>query len=159
MMDCQDVRRLMQEAIDDRLPPEEAEEVRRHIASCPPCAAEERDLLRVGETLRLWAAAHAADKAPRLDLLWVRVRETASERESSGKALWRIRKWFWIPAAAVLAVLALLFYPSSVSKAPFHPKSFDVSVEDLESDDAMVALVDKGEDLPRVIWIIENDRT
>jgi len=29
-------------------------------------------------------------------------------------------------------------------------------VEDVESEVATVALVDKGEDLPRVIWIIED---
>ncbi|MBP2675525.1 MAG: hypothetical protein H6Q84_2365, partial [Deltaproteobacteria bacterium] len=33
------------------------------------------------------------------------------------------------------------------------------SVEDVESDDATVALVDKGEDLPRVIWIIEDAKS
>ncbi|MBP2678356.1 MAG: hypothetical protein H6Q82_1421, partial [Deltaproteobacteria bacterium] len=35
----------------------------------------------------------------------------------------------------------------------------DVAVEDVESDVATVALVDKGEDLPRVIWIIEDGKT
>jgi hypothetical protein len=29
----------------------------------------------------------------------------------------------------------------------------------VESDTATVALVDKGEDLPRVIWIIEDGKT
>jgi hypothetical protein len=55
--------------------------------------------------------------------------------------------------------LALLFYPSRVNRAPFNPNSFDVAVEELDSDVAMVALVDRGEDLPRVIWIMENDKT
>ena len=59
----------------------------------------------------------------------------------------------------MVAVLTLLFYPLNGSRAPFHPKSFDVTVESLESDTATVALVDKGEDLPRVIWIIENGNT
>jgi hypothetical protein len=45
-----------------------------------------------------------------------------------------------------------------VSRAPFHPSSFEVAVEDLASDTATVALVDRGDDLPRVIWIIENDK-
>ena len=49
-----------------------------------------------------------------------------------------------------------LFAGGRTDRSPFHPTSFDVSVEDVESDVATVALVDKGEDLPRVIWIIED---
>jgi hypothetical protein len=75
-----------------------------------------------------------------------------------GTAAWA-RRWLWIPAAGALVVLALLLYPSIVSRAPYHPTSFEVAVEDLESDAATVALVDKGDDLPRVIWIIENDKS
>jgi hypothetical protein len=113
----------------------------------------------VGELLRLWAASRAAEKAPQLDALWTRVSAGIEERKRrNGPAAWA-RRWFWIPAAAALAVLALLFYPSNVSRAPYHPTSFDVAVEDLESDTATVALVDKGDDLPRVIWIIENDKS
>jgi hypothetical protein len=56
-------------------------------------------------------------------------------------------------------VAALLFYPAGTDRSPFHPSSFDVAVEDVESEVATVALVDKGEDLPRVIWIIEDART
>jgi hypothetical protein len=51
------------------------------------------------------------------------------------------------------------FGPSVGTRAPFHPNSFDVTVESIESDTATVALVDKGEELPRVIWIIEHGKT
>jgi hypothetical protein len=55
--------------------------------------------------------------------------------------------------------LALLFYPAGTDRSPYHPGTFDVSVEDVESDVATVALVERGEDLPTVIWIIEDAKT
>ena len=64
-----------------------------------------------------------------------------------------------LAAALALAVAALLIYPTGTERSPFNPRSFDVAVEDVESDAATVALVDKGEDLPRVIWIIEDGKT
>src|SRR4030065_384461 len=60
------------------------------------------------------------------------------------------------PVGAPLAVWALLFSPAGTVRSPFHPSTFDVAVEDVESDVATVALVDKGEDPPRVIWVIEE---
>lgn len=158
-MDCKKVIRMLQDEIDGRLPPFEAAEVRRHVDSCESCATEADAYRRVGEMLRLWAASRAAEKAPQLDALWTRVSAGIEEgKQPKGLAAWA-RRWLWIPAAAAVAVLALLFYPSNVSRAPYHPTSFDVAVEDLESDAATVALVDKGDDLPRVIWIIENDKS
>jgi hypothetical protein len=87
------------------------------------------------------------------------VKAGIAEGQRSKETAARGRRWLWIPAAGALAVLALLFYPSFVNRAPYRPTSFDVAVEDLESDAATVALVDKGDDLPRVIWIIENDKS
>jgi hypothetical protein len=91
--------------------------------------------------------------------MWTRVRAGIEEsRETRRRSAW-IARWAWIPAVAALAVLALLFYPAGTDRSPFHPSSFDVAVENVESDVATVALVDKGEDLPRVIWIIEDAKT
>jgi anti-sigma factor RsiW len=158
-MDCKKVIRMLQDEIDGRLPPSEEAEVRRHVASCVSCAAEADSYRRVGEMLRLWTASRTAEKAPQLDVLWTRVSAGIEERKPrKGPAAW-VRRWLWFPAAAALAVVALLFYPPDVRRTPYHPTSFDVAVEDLESDAATVALVDKGDDLPRVIWIIENDKS
>ena len=99
------------------------------------------------------------EKAPALDAMWTRVRAGIEEsRETRRRSSW-IARWAWIPAAVALAVSALLFYPAGTDRSPFHPSTFDVAVEDVESDVATVALVDKGEDLPRVIWIIEDAKT
>ncbi len=157
-MDCLEARRRIQDLVDGLLAPGEAASVRGHLAACGPCRAEEAEFRRVGDLLRLWSAARVAEGEPGLSSLWMRVRTEIGER----KVPWYVpivRRWFWVPAAAVLAVLALLFYPSDGTRAPFHPRSFDVTVETLESDTATVALVDKGKDLPRVIWIIENGKT
>ncbi len=158
-MDCKKALQMLQDEIDGRLLPSEAAEIRRHAESCGSCAAEAAAYRWVGEMLRLWTASRAGEKAPELDALWTRVRAGIDERKQPKEPASWVRRWLWLPAGAALAVLVLLFYPSDVSRAPFHPSSFEVAVEDLESDTATVALVDKGKDLPRVIWIIENDKT
>jgi anti-sigma factor RsiW len=157
-MDCTKTREMIQDHIDGRLPPDAAEAVRGHLGACLPCAAEEGELRRVGDMLRLWSAVQIEERERKLSPLWTRVRAGIEERREPGLAR-LLRRWFWVPAAAAVAVVALLFYPSDGTRAPFHPKSFDVTVESLESDTATVALVDKGEGLPRVIWIIENGKT
>jgi len=149
---------MIQDHIDGRLPPRLSEELREHLGGCGPCASEEAELRGVGNLLRLWSAVRVEEREPQLSALWTRVGAVIEERKKRGLVP-LIRRWFWVPAAAVVAVLTLLFYPLDGSRAPFHPKSFDVTVESLESDTATVALVDKGEGLPRVIWIIENGNT
>jgi anti-sigma factor RsiW len=157
-MDCRKALQLLQDEIDGRLPPSEAAEVRRHVETCGTCAAESAAYRRVGEALRLWAAARAAEASPRIEALWTRVRAGIEEQRRRKGTVARVRRWLWLPAAGALAVSVLLFYPSLVSRAPFHPSSFEVAVEDLASDTATLAFVDRGDDLPRVIWIIENDK-
>src|SRR3989304_2041705 len=157
-MECRETRQRIPDVIDGRPPPGEAEEVRPPLRASAPCAAEEADLTRVGDLLRLWSAARVGEREPQLSALWTRVRAGIGQHRS----LWSAplpRRWFFLPAAAALAVLILLFYPSDGTRAPFHPKSFEVTVESLESDTATVALVDKGEELPRVIWVIEHGKT
>lgn len=158
-MDCRKALEQIEAMIDGRLPPREASEVRRHVDGCPACAAEEASLRRVGELLRLWTSARAEEKSAGLDAMWTRVSAGIEERRGERRMAAVARRWFWVPAAAALAVLTLLFYSSDGTKPPFRPKSFDVSVESLESDTATLALVDKGEDLPRVIWIIEDGKS
>lgn len=157
-MDCTRTTELLQDAIDGRLPPREEGVLREHLAGCAACRAEEESLRQVGDLLRLWAAVRTEERAPQLHAMWTRVKAGIEEKRTP-RALSVLRRWFWIPAAAALAVFALLFYPSGGTRAPFQPKSFDVSVETLESDSATVALVDKGEDLPRVIWILEDAKS
>jgi anti-sigma factor RsiW len=158
-MECKAARRRIVEKVDGLLPPEAQGDLSAHLAACAACAAEERAASAVGPVLRAWTGARAAENAPRLDAMWTRVRAGIEEqREAPGRRAW-IQRWVWLPAALALAVLALLFYPTGTERQPFDPRSFDVAVEDVESDAATVALVDKGEDLPRVIWIIEDAKS
>lgn len=158
-MDCRDTRKCLEGAIDGRLSAADGDAVRAHLAACPDCAREEAGLRRAGEALRLFAAAKALEKGPQLDVLWTRVRAGIEEQREAQRSRARLRKWAWLPATVFLAVFALLFYPARVDRAPFHPSSFEVSVEDLESDAATVALVDRGEEFPRVIWIVEDGKS
>jgi anti-sigma factor RsiW len=150
----------MIEAKADGLLPREAEtELTGHLAGCPACAAEDAAISATGTMLRTLTGIRAREKAPALDAMWTRVHAGIVEsQEARGRPSW-ITRWAWIPAAVALAVLALLFYPAGTDRTPFHPSTFDVAVEDVESEVATVALVDKGEDLPRVIWIIEDAKT
>ena len=155
-MDCRAALEKIESKADGLLPREAEAELSGHLAGCPACAAEDAAISATGAVMRALTGIRARREAPALDAMWTRVRAGIEE---SGEARlhpsW-IARWAWIPAAVVLAVLAILFYPAGTDRSPFHPSTFDVAVEDVESEDATVALVDKGEDLPRVIWIIED---
>ena len=158
-MECRAARKMIEEKVDGLLPQEAQGELSAHLAACAACAAEERAASAVGPLLRAWTGARAAENAPRLDAMWTRVRGGIGERREAARRRAWVPRWAWLPAAMALAVLALLFYPTGTERQPFNPRSFDVAVEDVESDVATVALVDKGEDLPRVIWIIEDAKS
>ncbi|MGE5283403.1 MAG: zf-HC2 domain-containing protein [Actinomycetota bacterium] len=158
-MDCRAAIMRIEAKADGLLPREAEAELAAHLAGCPACSAEDAAISATGPALRALAGIRAREKAPALDAMWTRVGAGIAEsREARGRSSW-IARWAWIPAAVAIALLALLFYPSRTARSPFHPSSFDVAVEDVESDTATVALVDKGEDLPRVIWIIEDGKT
>jgi len=158
-MECATARRRIEEKVDGLLPREAEGELAAHVAACPGCAGHEAALSAVGPALKALVEARAAEVAPRLDVLWTRVNAGIGERREAERHRAWLPKWAWLPAALALAVIALLFYPTGTERSPFNPRSFDVSVEEIDSDDATVALVDKGEDLPRVIWIIENAKS
>jgi len=158
-MDCGTALRKIIAKADGLLPREEEAELAGHLSGCPACTAENAAISATGPALRALTGIRAKEKAPALDAMWTRVRAGIEEgRETRRRSSW-IARWAWVPAAVAIAVAALLFYPAGTSRSPFHPSSFDVAVEDVESDVATVALVDKGEDLPRVIWIIEDAKT
>ena len=156
-MDCRAASGKIEAKADGLLPREEAAELAGHLAGCPACGAEDAAISATGPVLRALTGIRAMEKAPALDAMLTRVRAGIEEsREARRRPSW-IARWAWIPAAVALAVVALLYYPAGTDRSPFHPSTFDVAVEDVESEVATVALVDKGEDLPRVIWIIEED--
>ena len=158
-MDCGTALGKILAKADGLLPREEAAELAGHLAGCPACAAEDAALAATRPLLRALTGIRAMEKAPALDAMWTRVRAGIGEsREARRRSSW-IARWVWIPATVAVAMLALLFYPARTDRSPFHPSSFDVAVEDVDSDVATVALVDKGEDLPRVIWIIEDAKS
>ena len=158
-MDCRAALEKIEAKADGLLPPEAAAELSGHLAGCAACAAEDASISATGAVLRALTGIRAREKAPALDAMWTRVRAGIQESREARRRPYRIARWAWIPAAVALGVLALLFSPSRTDRSPFHPSTFDVSVEDVESDVATVALVDKGEELPRVIWIIEDAKS
>jgi anti-sigma factor RsiW len=158
-MDCRAALMNIEAKADGRLPREAEAELAGHLAGCPACAAEDAAVSATGPVLRALTGIRAMEKAPALDAMWTRVRAGIEESREARRRPSLIARWVWIPAAVALAVAALLFYPAGTDRSPFHPSTFDVAVEDVESEVATVALIDKGEDLPRVIWIIEDAKT
>ena len=158
-MDCRTALGKIEAKADGILPREEEAGLAGHLAGCPACTAEDAAISATGHVLRALTGIRAMEKASVLDAMWTRVRAGIEEsREARRRPSW-VARWAWIPAAVALAVVALLYYPAGTDRSPFHPSTFDVAVEDVESEVATVALVDKGEDLPRVIWIIEDAKT
>jgi anti-sigma factor RsiW len=155
-MDCRAALMNIGTKADGLLPREAEAELADHLAGCPACAAEDAAISATGPALRALTGIRAREKAPALDAMWTRVRAGIEESREVRRRSSRIGRWAWVPAVAALAVVAFLFYPAGTDRSPFHPSTFDVAVEDVESEVATVALVDKGEDLPRVIWIIED---
>jgi anti-sigma factor RsiW len=158
-MDCRAALKNIEAKADGLLPRGAEGELAGHLAGCPACAAENAAIFATGPALRALTGVRTMEKAPALDAMWTRVRAGIEERREARRNPFRIARWAWIPAAAALAVVALLLYPAGTDRSPFHPSTFDVAVEDVESEGATVALVDKGEDLPRVIWIIEDAKS
>jgi len=157
-MDCGTARKGIEERADGLLAPGAEKQLDAHLSACAECRADRARTDAVGRLLRSRAAAGAVSAEGGLDAMWTRVRAGIAEGEPGPRSF---RRWRWIlfPAAAALVVYAFLFYPTGLDRSPFDPRTFDVSVEDVESDTATVALVDKGEDLPRVIWIIEDGKS
>lgn len=143
--------------IDGRLDPTEAEAVRAHVAGCPACADSAAAFRAAGDLLRAWSDARVRERSPQLDVLWTRVRARIEERQAEPDRRFRLRYWFWLSAAAALAVFVLLVYPSVVGRGPIAPGDFRVAVESLDSETSTVALLDRGEEFPRVIWISDDD--
>lgn len=156
-MDCRRDAGLLHDWIDGRLPPDRAEAVRAHVSGCPSCADAVEAYRATGDLLRAWSAAGARERSPQLDVLWTRVRAGIDEKQDASRQRFRLRRWLWLPAAAALAVFILLFYPSVVGRGPISPGDFRVAVESLDSETSTVALLDRGEDFPRVIWISDDD--
>jgi anti-sigma factor RsiW len=145
--------------IDGRLSSAEADAVREHVALCPHCADSAAAFRAAGDLLRAWSAETVRKGDPRLDAMWTRVRAGIAEKEAAKRNRLRWRHLFWVPAAAALAVFALLVYPSVVGRGPITPGDFRVAVERIDSETSTVALLDRGDEFPQVIWISDEDES
>lgn len=158
-IDCGAAKTLIEKRADGLLPPGAEKELDAHLSSCRECADEQSRLIAVGRLLRSGIDARAVSAQSGLDMMWTRVRAGIEEKKPIGGVLSR-RSWTAFSAGAFALILfALLLYPAGPDQSPFNPKTFDVSVEDVESDIAVVTQLNMGEDLPRVIWIVEDAKS
>lgn len=76
-MQCEECRALLEEYLDDALPPAVRRQVAAHMADCPPCGAAYQELVRVGELYRQYIAA-AVPSADIADLVLPRLATPAA---------------------------------------------------------------------------------
>jgi len=159
-IDCKTARLFMDKQTDGALSPDAGAKLDAHLSLCQECAAWRSGSDAVGRLLRSHIDARAASARGGLDMMWTRVRAGIEEGKPSGDVLIR-RFWpaFCAGAAIALVALMLLLHPARPDRSPFNPRTFDVSVEEMESDIAVVTQLDMGEDLPRVIWIFEDAKS
>lgn len=155
-MICSDIRNKIEPLIGGMLQPVEEGEVRKHLDTCEDCKNYVDETSRLGELLR----QYVRDEVDRLpgNVIVGRVeavlRETAEERKS-----WFFGKLkYLIPAmVGAVALILILVYPSMVNRTGRPDLKFAATVESIEAENATVMLVDRGADVPKVIWIIERE--
>lgn len=94
--------------VDGELAPPLRARVEAHVAACPRCAAEVRELRRVGESLRRWEA-HETRCAPSTGFrnrVMARVGAECRSADPEPVRLWRRTAWAAAAAAAVVAAFA-----------------------------------------------------
>lgn len=154
-MNCREVRERFELVEMGGAGHGEAEEVRRHLASCRECSAYVEDVKRTGELLRQFVSEEV-EKVPENAVL---SRVEASIREEREKKIFPRFLTRLAPVIVGLLALAAVMFYSSIEEKPSRVASFDVTVESVEAVNATVVLVNKGEDSPKVIWIIEREET
>jgi anti-sigma factor RsiW len=104
-MDCSHVRPLLDEYFEGALPARPAAEVRSHLATCPHCAAELRQIEMISAALEaVPRVAPAADLLRSISLRTAEMPAPAARRTAAG---WR---WLAVIAALFMAGLGLATY-------------------------------------------------
>ncbi|HUU53318.1 MAG TPA: zf-HC2 domain-containing protein [Armatimonadota bacterium] len=104
-MDCSHVRPLLDEYFEGVLPERRETEVAGHIAACPDCAAELRQIEMVAAALE--AVPRVAPAAHLLRTISLRAAELPAPAARRTAAGWR---WLALVAAVSMAALALVSY-------------------------------------------------
>lgn len=105
---CEAFEHELSAYLDGELPPAERGRVEAHLAQCPRCAAELRELRRVGETLRRWET-HEVRSAPSTGFRNRVLRAVGGDPGSTRDAevrVWRHAAWAAAVAAGVVAAIA-----------------------------------------------------
>ncbi len=154
-MKCREAREKFELLKTGELPPEERENVESHVKACQECQGFLGDSERIGALLRRFVEEEISGLPEEVVVGRVRaaVRESGGRRRFSG-----LVKWLLPILVGAVALVAVLFYPSFETRKT-REFSYRVSVERVEAVNAAVVLVERGEDIPKVIWIIEREET
>jgi hypothetical protein len=161
-IDCTTARMLMDKRADGMFSPDAESDLEAHISSCPECAAWRSGSEDLGRLLRSHINARTVSARSGLDMMWTRVRAGIEEgKQSLACSSRRFMPIFSAGALAIVVFSLFLYhlYPAGPDRTPYNPRTFEVSVEEIESDIAVVTQLDMGDDLPRVIWIFEDAKS
>ncbi len=104
-MPCLRTEHLLREYFADDLPAVMRAEIEQHVADCPDCAAELRQLHGAAHSLGQWREL----PTPR----WSRHLALFRSERAAAREDWRFL-WQWLPAAACALMLGLLLFNTSV---------------------------------------------
>jgi len=153
-MKCEQVTSQLSAYMDGELPPQQAEEVRRHLAECPACAEEYRLL---SQTWDILLADAAPEPSPGFtQRFWQKVRAQEQAAPRPARMLLRLLKW----APAMAAGFAVAFLAGWLSAGGHKPdRTGTLTAQDvafLQNYDVLEQM-ELLEDLPLVQAGLTND--
>lgn len=111
----------LDDLLDGRLPPEEAEAVRRRIALDPDLKAEWDDLVRLREAVRAWKTpalpGDFAERVKRAAGVGAAGAEAKAPDAAGGGRILRLRPWLYAAAAGIGVVAAIGFHTFVTSRS------------------------------------------
>ncbi len=162
MTRCEDTRESIGRWLDGELNPAQGAAVREHVADCPACGEERRQLEKIEATLKSALIAESArvEFAP----LWREVRQRIERKRAwyEGLLEWS-RELFAAPRAAwaVPVVIALLLGVFSLDS--YWPgwrfgasRNSFAAVDSIDAHGRSVALLRENESKTTVIWLYED---
>jgi len=162
-MRCDDISEVLGAWLDGQLRQSDAEEIRAHVAGCPSCGEERRQLEGLQKALR--ATFQSASTTIVFESFWRGV-----ERRIHQKRSWYedVRRWvrdFWappqmawsVPIAIILLLLGMFTVESFLpGLRPRESRNNFAAVDSIDAFGRNVAVLREDESKTTVIWLYLN---
>jgi len=163
MMRCDDIREVLGAWLDGELRQADAEEVRAHLAGCPSCGEERRQLEGLQKALQ--DTFHAASTSIAFDSFWRGVERRINQKrfwyeDALGwvRDVWTPPQLAWsVPIAIILLLLGMFsvenFLPGLRTGIP---RNNFAAVESIDAFGRNVAVLREDETKTTIIWLYQN---